>query len=107
MTQLTYFNLCRSCDKDFASVSAFDRHRTGDHELDYPEQEEGRRCRNEQEMIEAEMERDRSGRWRRRHDAYHQTRAGSPQHHEPRQDFYAVGRLLPRAYGLSAIALAM
>ena len=64
MTQLTYRNLCRCCDKDFASITAFDRHLTGDHELDYPEHEEGRRCRDEQEMIEAGMERDRSGRWR-------------------------------------------
>lgn len=64
MTQLNYRNLCRCCDKDFASVTAFDRHRTGDHELDYPEWEDGRRCRDEQEMIEARMERDGSGRWR-------------------------------------------
>ncbi len=64
MTHVTYSNLCRCCDRDFASVSAFDRHRIGDHELDYPERREGRRCRNDQEMIEAGMERDRSGRWR-------------------------------------------
>ncbi len=64
MTQLNYRNLCRCCERDFASVTAFDRHRTGDHELVYPERDEGRSCRDESEMIEAEMERDRSGRWR-------------------------------------------
>jgi hypothetical protein len=48
---MTYRNLCRGCGVDFASVSAFDRHRTGTYvytfaeglELD-PPQEDGRRC---------------------------------------------------------------
>jgi hypothetical protein len=57
-------NLCRACSEDFASVSAFDRHRTGDHELDFPEHPDGRRCRDDREMREVGMELDSSGRWR-------------------------------------------
>jgi hypothetical protein len=62
-------NLCRSCDTDFSSVAAFDRHRTGVHEYTFLEgielgREDGRRCMHPEEMREHGMEVDRSGRWR-------------------------------------------
>ena len=57
-------NLCRHCRFDFASVSAFDRHRTGDHALDWPEHEQGRCCMDDDEMRVAGMETDGRGRWR-------------------------------------------
>ena len=57
-------NLCRLCGEDFGSVSAFDRHRTGKHELNWPEHEDGRRCMDEEEMAAASMELDPRGRWR-------------------------------------------
>jgi hypothetical protein len=60
----SFRNLCRSCEADFSSVSAFERHRVGAHDLDYPEHETGRRCMDEEEMLEAGMERDQRGRWR-------------------------------------------
>ncbi len=44
-------NLCRTCNEDFGSVSAFDRHRVGTHEYTYsegakmdPPKDDGRRC---------------------------------------------------------------
>jgi hypothetical protein len=63
-------NLCRCCSTDFASVSAFDRHRVGVYmytharglELD-PPREDGRRCLDEAEMTEAGMAPDLRGRW--------------------------------------------
>jgi hypothetical protein len=69
--ELARLNLCRSCGSDFASVSAFDRHRTGVHaytheqglQLD-PPVENGRRCLDEAEMRGAGMELDPRGRWR-------------------------------------------
>ena len=64
-------NFCRSCKTDFASVTAFDRHRTGVHEylfadglLMEPHREDGRRCLSPNEMLEAGMEVDDWGRWR-------------------------------------------
>jgi hypothetical protein len=63
---------CRSCGRDFAGDTYFDRHRTGSHEhvfsLGHPD---GRRCRDDDElravglrpMTEEEM---RAGRHRRR-----------------------------------------
>lgn len=67
---MTYLNLCRGCGVDFASVSAFDRHRTGTYvytfaeglELD-PPQEDGRRCLDADEMLYAGMAPDARGRW--------------------------------------------
>jgi hypothetical protein len=67
---MTYLNLFRSCDCDFASVAAFDRHRAGSHvytlaeglELD-PPQENGRRCLDADEMLSAGMAPDVRGRW--------------------------------------------
>jgi len=44
-------NFCRSCNLDFASVGAFDAHRTGVHDYTFaeglrmnPSREDGRRC---------------------------------------------------------------
>jgi hypothetical protein len=67
---MTYLNLCRSCGCDFASVSAFDRHRAGSYvytfveglELD-PPREDGRRCLDADEMLDAGMALDVRGRW--------------------------------------------
>ena len=68
---MTVANYCRSCNTDFASVSAFDRHRIGVHEYLYadglrmdPTKEDGRRCLTPEEMVSAAMERDDRGRWR-------------------------------------------
>jgi hypothetical protein len=66
----SYLNLCTACELDFASVSAFDRHRVGSHAYDFPEgldfdppREDGRRCLDEQEMSESGMEKNARGRW--------------------------------------------
>ena len=80
-------NLCRSCSLDFSSLGAFDRHRVGKHELDWPEHPDGRRCMDESEMIEAGMEVDSRGRWRvavseddrRRLQGWLKTLPGTPQ----------------------------
>lgn len=66
---MSYLNLCRSCETDFSSVAAFDRHRTGTHEYTFLEgielgREDGRRCMDPDEMLEAGMEVDSRGRWR-------------------------------------------
>jgi hypothetical protein len=58
-------NLCRGCNEDFASASAFDRHRTGTHRyLWSAEREDGRRCLDDAEMLDAGMEPDKRGGWR-------------------------------------------
>ena len=41
---------CRSCGRDLTSDTLFDRHRVGDHQLDYPEHENGRRCATDEEL---------------------------------------------------------
>ena len=63
-------NLCCACDTDFASVSAFDKHRIGKHAYTYseglkfdPPVEDGRRCMDVDEMTAAGMELDARGRW--------------------------------------------
>jgi hypothetical protein len=63
-----YLNLCR-CGCDFASVSAFDRHRTGSYEYTFaegleldPSRDDGRRCLDADEMLEAGMVPDVRGR---------------------------------------------
>jgi hypothetical protein len=49
----------------YKTVSAFDRHRAGTHHhLWSVELEDGRRCMDETEMLDAGMEPDRRGRWR-------------------------------------------
>jgi hypothetical protein len=67
---LSYPNLCRSCGCDFASDSAFDRHRVGVYmythaeglELE-PPREDGRRCLDADEMLAAGLAPDGRGRW--------------------------------------------
>jgi hypothetical protein len=51
-------NGCSGCREDFASVSAFDRHRVGTFEPN------DRRCMDDREMLAAGMEVDERGRWR-------------------------------------------
>jgi hypothetical protein len=75
-------NGCSDCGQDFASISAFDRHRVGVHghthaqglKLD-PPREDGRRCMDAVEMTEAGMELDQRGRWRIAADAERARRA--------------------------------
>ena len=62
--------LCRGCDTDFASLTAFDRHRTGTFDYDYekgvlmdPPRYDGRRCRSYDEMESKKMELDKNGSW--------------------------------------------
>jgi hypothetical protein len=59
-------NVCRSCgDTDFASVTAFDKHRLGTYAYPWgPDREDGRRCLIGDELTEAGMELDPRGRWR-------------------------------------------
>lgn len=56
-------NYCRSCQKDFSSVSAFDSHRFGRHEYTSseglrmdPPREDGRRCLTTREMTTPEAD---------------------------------------------------
>ena len=63
-------NFCRGCSQDFASVSAFDRHRIGTYKYTHDEglrrdpiREDGRRCLDADEMPEAGMAPDVRGRW--------------------------------------------
>ena len=60
-----YKNLCRSCVQDFASVSAFDRHRVGSHDydFDFDLRPDGRRCLDEEEMLACGFVRNKWGRW--------------------------------------------
>jgi hypothetical protein len=63
-------NLCRSCNKDFGSLSAFDAHWLGKHEYRWsPELEDGRRCLDSEELTEKGWKQDRYGRWRQPIDA--------------------------------------
>jgi hypothetical protein len=62
---------CRACRHDYTNAAAFDRHRVGRHDYTLTEglrmeplREDGRRCLDADEMIEAGMELDRHGRWR-------------------------------------------
>jgi hypothetical protein len=54
-------NGCSDCRRDFASLRAFDTHRVGDHQLDFPEHENGRRCLDVEEL--PEWAQDKRGRW--------------------------------------------
>jgi hypothetical protein len=56
--------LCRPCDVHFASLRGFDRHRVGDHQLNYPDHENGRRCLTPDEYAAHGLELDQRGRWR-------------------------------------------
>jgi hypothetical protein len=64
-------NLCRSCNKDFGSVSAFDAHRVGKHAYTYsegvkmePMKEDGRRCLATWELIRDDWLMDYHDVWR-------------------------------------------
>jgi hypothetical protein len=64
-------NHCCACNRDFASVAAFDRHRSGRHDFTFAEglaldipREDGRRCLDADEMAGVGMELDERGRWR-------------------------------------------
>lgn len=50
-------NKCSGCSRDFTSVTAFDRHRTGSFSKDT------RRCMSEAEMSKAGLERKPNGKW--------------------------------------------
>jgi hypothetical protein len=56
-------NWCSGCGEDFTSVEYFDRHRVGEHELDWPEHENGRRCLSVDELAAIGFQRDQRGRW--------------------------------------------
>jgi hypothetical protein len=67
----TPLNGCSGCRLDFASVDAFDRHRIGCYAFTYSEgldfdipHEDGRRCMDADEMLDAGFELDDRGRWR-------------------------------------------
>lgn len=58
-------NRCRSCNEDFASLSAFDDHRVGKHAHLYSEASpDGRRCLTPDELRSLGMRKDSHGRWR-------------------------------------------
>jgi hypothetical protein len=58
-------NLCRSCREELASLTAFDRHRVGEHAYTWSmEHPEGRRCLVNDELLDAGMELDSRPRWR-------------------------------------------
>jgi hypothetical protein len=58
-------NLCPTCGEDFGSVSAFDKHRLGNHEYVLSEERpDGRRCLTPEEMQGRGMKKDKRGRWR-------------------------------------------
>jgi hypothetical protein len=57
----TPLNGCSNCRRDFASLRAFDAHRVGDHQLDFPAHEIGRRCLDVEEL--PEWLQDSRGRW--------------------------------------------
>jgi hypothetical protein len=56
-------NGCGRCHQDFTSLELFDRHRVGDHALDWPEHENGRRCLDAEEMAAKGWEQDDKERW--------------------------------------------
>jgi hypothetical protein len=56
-------NGCGACRQDFSSVELFDRHRVGEHSLDYPAHDNGRRCLDIEEMQAKGWEQDDKGRW--------------------------------------------
>jgi hypothetical protein len=56
-------NQCGRCREDFSSVEIFDRHRVGDHQLDWPEHVGGRRCLDEEEMEARGWRKNSQGRW--------------------------------------------
>jgi hypothetical protein len=59
----SYANLCSDCGQDFGGVTAFDMHRVGRHDLDYPEHLDGRRCLSEDEIRTRGLVQTAHGRW--------------------------------------------
>lgn len=58
-------NLCRACNEDFGSVTAFDKHRVGKHAYPYSKNhEDGRRCLAPVELTGMGWNQDSHGRWR-------------------------------------------
>jgi hypothetical protein len=62
-------NYCRACREDFASLSAFDAHRTGKHTHTFREglergRENGRRCLDPDELEAMGWHQDGQGRWK-------------------------------------------
>jgi hypothetical protein len=62
-------NYCRACREDFASLSAFDGHRTGTNTHTFREglergREDGRRCLDPDELTAMGWHQDSSGRWK-------------------------------------------
>src|SRR5262249_51158507 len=77
-TQRRPLNRCRSCGKDFGGVTAFDRHRVGNHAYEYShDQPDGRRCLTDPEMKQRGMYLNSSGRWSQPHNGLSE-RLGSP-----------------------------
>lgn len=65
-------NVCSPCGLDFASVSAFDEHRIGEHDYTYseglkmnPVRYDGRRCLTADELMAMGWRTDSHGRWRK------------------------------------------
>ena len=56
-------NGCSSCRQDFTSLRLFDLHHVGEHALDWPEHEKGRRCLDIEEMQARGWEQDEKRRW--------------------------------------------
>lgn len=63
MPELNPANLCRGCGADFSSLKNFDRHRIGNHALNWPEHEHGRRCLDAEELGELGFVLDAKGRY--------------------------------------------
>jgi hypothetical protein len=58
-------NVCRRCGENFGSIGAFDAHRKGRHDVLWsPEQEDGRRCLDVDELRDLGWHRDKRGQWR-------------------------------------------
>ena len=52
---------CSGCKRDFASLTAFDQHRVGKHDLEFPRYLEGRHCLDVDEHLD--WLQDAKGRW--------------------------------------------
>lgn len=70
MSEENPVNFCRSCGEDFATVYAFDEHRTGVHAYTYseglkqePPVEDGRRCFGVDELVAFGWSRKMKGLW--------------------------------------------
>jgi hypothetical protein len=63
MPELNPANLCRNCGADFSSLENFDRHQIGDWNKHWPEDEDGARCLDTEELTELGLVLDKRGRW--------------------------------------------